>query len=166
MQAMAREAGVTKPILYREFGHRDGLLAALGEQFARQLMTDLGRALEQAAESEPRAVLARTIDAFVALIERDPHLYRFLTERLTGASNQPLAGLVEEISRFISVELGQRLRAGGADSGAAEPWAYGLVGMVHLAGDWWVQRRTMPREQLVEYLVSLTWEGMRGMTGS
>ncbi len=164
MQAMAREAGVTKPILYREFGHRDGLLAALGEQFAQRLMTELAQALEQGANSEPRAVLARTIDAFVALIERDHNLYRFLTERLIGAPNQPLVGLVEEISRFISLELGQRLRAAGADSGAAEPWAYGLVGMVHLAGDWWVQRRTMPREQLVEYLVSLTWEGMRGTT--
>ena len=34
--------------------------------------------------------------------------------------------------------------------------------MVHLAGDWWVERRTMPRERLVDYLAGLLWHGMRG----
>ena len=32
METMAREAGVTKPILYRVFGDREGLLLALGER--------------------------------------------------------------------------------------------------------------------------------------
>jgi hypothetical protein len=60
----------------------------------------------------------------------------------------------------VAVIMGERLRAIGADSGAAEPWAYGIVGMVHLAGDWWVNRRTMSREHLVGYLVSLLWDGL------
>lgn len=63
----------------------------------------------------------------------------------------------------MAVVLGERLRQLGADSGAAEPWAHGIVGMVHLAADWWVERRTMPRARLVEYLVALLWEGLESV---
>ena len=56
--------------------------------------------------------------------------------------------------------VGEQLRAAGVDSGAAEPWAYGLVGMVHLAGDWWLDRQPMPRARLVEYLTTLVWDGL------
>jgi AcrR family transcriptional regulator len=34
MDAMAAEAGITKPILYRHFGDRDGLIAAVANPFA------------------------------------------------------------------------------------------------------------------------------------
>ncbi|TMF91458.1 MAG: TetR/AcrR family transcriptional regulator [Chloroflexi bacterium] len=46
-----------------------------------------------------------------------------------------------------------------SDAAAAEAWAYGVVGMVQLAGDWWLERRPMPRPRLVAYLVDLLWNG-------
>lgn len=168
MEAMAAEAGVTKPILYRVFGDRDGLLLALADRF----VTDLNEALagplagtDPEVGDDPRKVLRATIDAYVALIERDPELYRFLTERLATSPDRPIAGLADEVARNVAVVLGDRLRAVGADSGAAEPWAYALVGMVHLAGDWWVNRRTMARSTLVDYLVTLAWDGMSAFGG-
>ncbi|MEJ7582841.1 MAG: TetR family transcriptional regulator [Acidimicrobiales bacterium] len=171
MEAMAAEAGVTKPILYRVFGDRDGLLLALAARFATELNDALAPPLTGAAtatgpgpEDDPREVLRATIDAYVSLIERDPELYRFLTERLATSSDRPIAGLADEVARNVAVVLGERLRAVGADSGAAEPWAYALVGMVHLSGDWWVNRRTMTRTTLVDYLVALVWDGLASLT--
>jgi hypothetical protein len=38
--------------------------------------------------------------------------------------------------------------------------------MVHLAGDWWVGSRAMPRARLVEYLTALVWDGMAGLEQS
>lgn len=172
MEAMAAEAGVTKPILYRVFGDREGLLLALAERFATELGAALATPLAGSdphagsgagPEVEPKEVLRATIDAYVALIERDPELYRFLTERLAGSAERPIAGLADEVARNVAVVLGERLRSIGADSGAAEPWAYALVGMVHLAGDWWVNRRTMARSTLVDYLVALVWDGMAAL---
>ena len=172
MEAMAAEAGVTKPILYRVFGDRDGLLLALAARFATELNEALAPPLTGVATGsgagpggdDPREVLRATIDAYVALIERDPELYRFLTERLATSPDRPIAGLADEVARNVAVVLGERLRAVGADSGAAEPWAYALVGMVHLAGDWWVNRRTMTRTTLVDYLVALVWDGLARLT--
>ena len=73
---------------------------------------------------------------------------------------------MQQIAASISVVMGERMRAEGADSGAAEAWAFGLVGMVHMAGDWWIERRTIPKERLVEYLVTLLWEGLGAASGT
>ena len=42
----------------------------------------------------------------------------------------------------------------------AELWGHAIVGMVHMAGDWWVDRRTFSREQVVGHLVDLLWDGL------
>src|SRR5688500_15526991 len=85
MEAVAREAGVTKPILYRVFEDRDDLVRAVGDRFAGELGLVLGAALSAqtgAGWDDPRGVLTATIDAYVAIIDHDPEVYRFLTNGL------------------------------------------------------------------------------------
>ncbi len=161
METIARQAGVTKPIVYRLFGDRDGLLAALGERMAAEIMAEVGAALAQGPGDDPREMLRRAISAYVALIDTETEVYRFVTEQSSGGAT--ITGLAAEVARGIAVVLGEQLRANGADSGAAEPWAFGIVGMVHLSGDWWVRTRTLPREQLVTYLVDLLWDGFAAL---
>jgi AcrR family transcriptional regulator len=164
METMAAAAGVTKPILYRHFGDRDGLVHALAGRFSTNLMEQLQGSL--AADGDPRERLASTIDAFVAFIEADPDLYRFLVHRAAreepGAADE-LQGFIRRVSQQVTLVLGEQMRRAGLDSGGAEPIAHGIVGMVHAAGDWWVDRRTMPRSRLVGYLTSVLWEGLSAM---
>ncbi|HXH57322.1 TetR/AcrR family transcriptional regulator [Iamia sp.] len=162
MEAMARQAGVTKPILYRLFDDRDGLLHALGERMAGQVIIEVTAALEQGSDGDPREMLRRAISAYVALIDDETEVYRFVTDQ-SGPRGPTVTGLSAEVARAIAVVLGEQLRAAGADSGAAEPWAFGIVGMVHLSGDWWVRNRTLPRDRLVTYLVDLLWDGFAGL---
>lgn len=166
MQAIATEAGVTKPILYRAFGDRHGLVATLAQEFADELSAGLDAALALVGDLgdpdvrqaiEPRRVVVAAVDSYVRLIDRDPNLYRFITERL---GDDTAIAPIDTLARTVALTLGGALRAVDGDSGAAEPWAHGLIGMVHTAGDWWVTRRTISREQLVEYLVTLSWDGM------
>jgi AcrR family transcriptional regulator len=161
MDAIAAEAGITKPILYRHFGDRAGMVAALADRFADELNTVLSGAL--ATDGDPRAVLEGTIDAYLAFVERDRELYRFLVQQTGrgGAETQFMVGdFMRQVGDQIALVLGERLREAGRDSGGAEPIAHGLVGMVHAAGDWWVERRTMPRHRLVQYLVEVLWDGL------
>lgn len=155
MEEIAREAGITKPILYRHFGDREGLRRAVGERFAATLVGRLRRAL--ASSGSPRRMLSATVDAYLGFVERDPNVYRFVLQR---AQVGEAAGFVRRIVGDIATVIGEALRAEGRDSAAAEPWAYGLVGMVHLAGDWWIEQRSMPRARLVEYLTALVWDGL------
>ncbi len=163
MDQMAAAAGVTKPILYRHFGDRSGLADAIST-FAFSL---LSAAVDEAlrADVTPRELVAAAIDAYLQFVESEPEVYRFLVGRASsdGASAVTIDDFVGQISRRIAVVLGEGLRAGGADSGPAEAWAYGMVGMVHASGDWWMRHRSMPRSRLSGYLTSLVCDGLPGI---
>src|SRR5262249_46906094 len=77
----------------------------------------------------------------------------------TPGKRSALSGVIAEIGRQVALVLETQLRAADVDPTAAEPWAFGIVGMVHLAGDWWITTKTMPRERLVDYLTVLLWDG-------
>ncbi len=164
MEDLARAAGVTKPILYRNFGHRDGMTTALATRFATGLASTLESAM--VAGNAPRETLEKTIDAYLEFVERDPEVYRFLVRRLLDhektADELSVGNFLRQVSAQVALVLGEQLRAANLDSGGAEPLAHGIVGMVHAAGDWWLERRTMPRARLVEYLVGLLWSGFEG----
>jgi AcrR family transcriptional regulator len=158
MEEIAAEAGVTKPIIYRAFGDREGLTGAVADHFADELAGALQTAIDQAPTDRER--VARAIDAYVSFIEREPEIVRFLVHRSLDERGVAMSGFVNRVGQLITQAIGQGLREQGLDSGAAEPWAYAIVGAVHLAGDWWLERKTMSREQLVAYLTTLVWDGM------
>ena len=164
MTELAAEAGVTKPILYRHFGDRDGLVAALAARFTADLMGELQAALAQ--PTMPRDTIESTVDAFVSFVERDPDVYRLLVHRAVreqpGAA-EALGGFLRQVGNAIAVVLGERLRDVGADSGGAEVLAHGMVGFVHAAGDWWLEHPTMPRSRLVTYVTDLLWGGLASL---
>ncbi|MGZ6792170.1 MAG: TetR family transcriptional regulator, partial [Mycobacteriales bacterium] len=78
MAAIAAEAGITKPILYRHFGDKGGLYAALAERHTDTLLDALVDALT--AGGPPRARVLRTVDTYLAAIEAQPQVYRFLVQ--------------------------------------------------------------------------------------
>ncbi|MEQ1786340.1 MAG: TetR/AcrR family transcriptional regulator [Acidimicrobiales bacterium] len=160
MEQLAKSGGVTKPILYRHFGDRDGLINAIAEQFSADLLTSVTTPL--ATDATAQELLRSTVDSYVGFIERETNLYRFMVqhtpERRDEASQ--MRSLVDRIAQQVAVVAGERLRQAGRDSGAAVPWAYGIVGLVHQAGDWWVDDQTMSRDALVTYLVALLWDGL------
>lgn len=160
MEQIARTAGVTKPILYRHVGGREEFVAALTDRFVGELVAHLEAALSDAS-AHPREMLARGIDAYLELIERENALYRFLLRHAGEVGGgEVLARVVRQIAQSMVTLIGERVRDVGGDSGAAEPWGYGIVGMAHAVGDWWIEHRTMPRARVVEYLVALVWDGM------
>jgi AcrR family transcriptional regulator len=160
MEQLAAQGGVTKPILYRHFGDREGLGRAIGEHYATVL---LGRLAEPLEATEPRELLRRTVDAYLEFLEDEPQLYTFLTSGGARPDVQDAGAIVEAVARLVATRIGDQLRALGLDAGGAEPYAFGVVGMVHQAGDWWIRNRTMSREALTSYLTRLLWVGFEGL---
>jgi len=161
MDRMAAEAGVTKPILYRNFTDRAGLVAAIAEFGFLQVTEGLEEALH--ADVTPRELIATTIDTYLAFIESEPEVYRFLVRgpgRDSGNVEENINEFIDRTSRQVAIVLGEGLRAAGQDSGPADAWAYGIVGMVQAAGDWWLDRGTLPRSRLCGYLTSLLCDGL------
>jgi AcrR family transcriptional regulator len=161
MEQLARQGGVTKPILYRHFGDRDGLINAIADGFSTELIGAIAASL--VGSDQPRELLHSTVDTYLAFIERDPSLYRFLVQQASSSGGAlQINPVIEAVSKQVAVVIGDQLRAAGADSGPAVPWAFGIVGLVHQAGDWWLDERTMTRETLTGYLTTLLWSGLDG----
>jgi AcrR family transcriptional regulator len=161
MDEIASEAGITKPVLYRHFGDKDGLYEALTERYVDELKLALKPAIEA---EEPRERLAAAIDAYLSYVEREPARYRFLLH----ASEQPrTAGTVAEFRRRHIGECAftaeDNLRRAGMDPGFAEPWAECVSGMVRAAGTSWLETRSLPRERLVDYLTTILWDGFSSL---
>ncbi len=154
MASVAAEAGVSKPILYRHFGDKGGLTAALAERHTARLWEVLRAAL--GTSGTPRDRVEATVGAYLAAIEAQPQLYRFLTaredepEQVRGFTH----GLAALLTRGIALELGV------APGPREQVWARGIVGMVQATGDWWLGTDPrgadgLAREELARHLTDL-----------
>lgn len=163
---IAAAAGITKPVLYRHFTDRADLQLAVGQEAAALLLGRMAPELDP-GEREPRQIVSGIIDAFLSAIEDETELWRFVVhhpiERAPGV--EVVEDAREHIARTLAMLLGDQMRARGVDSGGAEAWAQGLVGMVQSAGDWWLERRTMSRAALTGYLTTIIWGGLSGALG-
>ncbi|MFF1421593.1 TetR family transcriptional regulator [Streptomyces sp. NPDC058280] len=163
MNAIAAEAGITKPILYRHFGDKGGLYRALAKRHTDALLDALRTALDAPAERRQR--VEATLDTYLAAIEARPQVYRFLMHPAedtqlpeqgfdVGRHSAPLLRrLGEELAKVIE----DRVDLGPGSEQLARVWGHGIVGMMHGAGDWWLGERPCSREQLVRSLADLLW---------
>ena len=109
------------------------------------------------------SVLRATIDAYLALVEEETELYRFLVQQDARPAPRSTSAFVVEVNDRIAVLLDVALRSAGRDPTPAGLWAVGIVGMVHAAGNWWAERRTaMSRATVVDALTSLILDGLNG----
>jgi AcrR family transcriptional regulator len=157
MEQIATECGITKPIVYRHFGDRDGLIVEMAMRFVEQLAAALAPSLD--SDAPALELLVTTMDAYLDLIERDTNLYRFLTIHAGERRDLVAALIAEQVGMVMERILTER----GLDTAGVKPWAYGLVGLVHFAGDWWVTEPTMSRDELVAHLATLMWIGFEGL---
>jgi AcrR family transcriptional regulator len=160
MDDFAHECGVTKPVLYANFGDKAGLMQAVANQVADEIVVEVMAALT--SPGTVRDIVASTIDTFVSFVEHDPNLYRYLLRIPTPISPEhpDLASLTRGIGQAIAAVLDGAMQEAGYDPGAAEPWAFAILGMVYVASDWWSQNSSVSRTRFVEYLTDLLLDGL------
>ncbi|MEU8888650.1 TetR family transcriptional regulator [Streptomyces sp. NPDC048442] len=165
MNAIAAEAGITKPILYRHFGDKGGLYRALAKRHTDALLDALRAALDAPAERRER--VERTLDTYLAAIEARPQVYRFLMHPAEdSATPQPEQGfdvgrhsapLLRRMGEELADVIAERVDLGPNSEQLARVWGHGIVGMMHAAGDWWLGERPCSRAELVGSLADLLW---------
>ena len=151
---IAASAGVSKPVLYRYFEDKDDLYRAVGWWGAHQVIEGLTPVLI-------RERVERGSSAYLTLIARHPNVFFLLLEHPGG--QDPLADGKELVAQTLSRALGDGLTELGVDSGGAEPWAYGLVGLGLATGEWWLRRRTMSKAAVSRHLSQFVWHAFEGV---
>lgn len=155
MAAIAAEAGITKPILYRHFGDKSGLYAALAERHTDRLLDSLVDALT--AGGSARARVRRTIGTYLQAIEEEPQVYRFLVQSEEAASaHGQVRGFLRRLQELLAAGIAHELSLDGEDV-RTSVWAAGIVGMVQSAGERWLEVHDCSRVELAELLTDLLW---------
>lgn len=164
MNAIAAEAGITKPILYRHFGDKGGLYRALAQRHTDALLAALRAALDAPAERRER--VESTLETYLVAIEARPQVYRFLMHPAeeSAGGEQPgfdvgrhSAPLLRRMGEELGVVIAERIDLGPGSEALARVWGHGIVGMMHAAGDWWLGERPCSRAELVRGLADLLW---------
>ncbi|HEY2723750.1 MAG TPA: TetR/AcrR family transcriptional regulator [Pseudonocardiaceae bacterium] len=164
MDDIATEAGVSKPILYRHFTDKGDLYMAVSEHATQCMRAALLTGID--GDGDPRELLRLMIDTYLTFIEEQPELYRFVVRRSFSdrpVQRDPVTTNNEFIAGALARIFGEKLRSLGMDTGGAETWAHAGVGMVQAAGDWWLERRTLSRQELRDYLLMMVWGALDGI---
>jgi AcrR family transcriptional regulator len=104
IDAVARAAGITRPIVYQHFGDLTGLLNALVDREGERAMAQLTALLPTDLSSgDPRAILAGALRAFLEAVHADPTTWRLV---LMPAEGTPEA-LRERFVRERTAVTGQ-----------------------------------------------------------
>jgi AcrR family transcriptional regulator len=164
MGDIAREAGVSRVILYRYFGDQAGLSLAIAEKYVENLVWKLRGAL--ADTDDPQSRLRRTTETYVDFIEENSELYNFLMHRAVKegpAGDVAVGDFMRRVAHEIGLVLEQDISRLGFDPKPAQAWGHGVVGMVHLATDWWLHSTGVTKTEFVDQLVALMSYGFIGL---
>jgi AcrR family transcriptional regulator len=159
MEEIAAEAGTSKTVVYRHFADRAELHVAVCNRVASQLLPKLREAIE--SNDRPREMVAAAIETYLAFLEADPELYRFVVHPPQLDRPDPLTGLADLVGEQAAAAVSVALQQAGRDPAAAAPWGHGVVGLVRSAADWWLRaERPMLRSELAAHLTELAWSGL------
>lgn len=109
IEAVARRAGITRPIVYRHFGDLPGLLDALVVRETERARAQLAAVLPSAATGgDPRPALLAAFEGYLRAVQADPVTWRLvlvppegapslLRERIAAGRAAVVAGLATAI---------------------------------------------------------------------
>ena len=162
MSQVAAQARTSKTVVYRHFADKYDLYLAVCERVASVLVGQLQKAMR---DTEGAQTLYAGVDAYLALIEADPEVYRYVMRPprvdRPGTGSDPVADLTTLIGDHVGEVITTELRRRGHDTAPAVTWGHALVGMVRAAADQWLASRPdTTRETLAAQLAELAWQGL------
>ncbi|WP_425570563.1 TetR family transcriptional regulator [Nonomuraea rosea] len=161
IEEIAATAQVSKPVVYEHFGGKEGLYAVVVDREMQKLLTLITEAL---SATHSLIKLERAALALLQYVEESSEGFRILVRDSHAASGTgSFASLISEIASQVEDVLADEFSSRGYDPMLAPMYAQMLVGMVALTGQWWLDVRKPPREEVAAHLVNLAWNGLTGL---
>jgi AcrR family transcriptional regulator len=133
MDAIARAAGVSKPVVYDCFPSKGELFKALFQREEARVLGEIGAALPATAPNGPEAALVEGLTAFLRAVAASPQAYRTILLG-EGGMNAAVArriqlGRERQVENAMAVAQRWLEPAGGLDDSRARLFAQLLVGV-------------------------------------
>ena len=145
MARIAKEAGISKALLYHYFPSKHDLfVAALG-----QAAEEVGRRTEPDPDLPPSEALAKSLDAFLAWVEENGLAYRKLLE--SAGSVPEVGALIDEVRDRTSNRILEGIGASTPKTRAAvRAWLWFMDGAILD----WLEHRDLDRAELSGLLLA------------
>jgi AcrR family transcriptional regulator len=159
IEAIAREAGVTRPIVYKRFGSKERIYVECLRRARGQMESMLSAAAGHSRDLRTQVELAA--DAYFRFVERDSQRWRVL---FGGEATLP----VEFAQEAIEMHLATERRFAELFAVAAAPheeqrllaYSHAIGGAAHQLAQWWLRTPGISREQVVGWYCALVWDGL------
>lgn len=161
VEAIAAQAGVSKPVLYRYFSDKDELLAATAQWAAAEIVEAMTQALR--ADLGPHGNIAAAVDAFLTQVEVHRNLFVLVTRHQGPAVDGSLAREKSAAAAVLARALRDALTAAGADPRGSDAYAHAIVGSAVAAAEWWLAQTEVPRAEVAGHLTEFVWHAVEGL---
>ncbi len=159
IEEIAARAEVSKPVVYEHFRSKEGLYGVVVDREMQSLLGHFASALTD--PGSPRDLLERAALVLLDYIESDTDGFRVLTRDGPVTNNGgSFSSLLGEVAAKVEYILVRQLDARGYPAGLAALYSQALVGMVALVGQWWLDDRTLDKQQVAAHLVNLAYNGL------
>lgn len=161
IEAVAAEAGVTKPIVYDRVGGRADLADALAERLADRMVQASTIAITD-TPGISRATLAAFIEANLSVVSEHRHLFLYVTG---GSTEQTAIGRLKVAERSttpMTAAVAAWRTQFDQDPSVAEAWAFGIVGMLQMVSMWWLTQVGRSAADVAGQIADLLWHGLPG----
>ena len=181
VEEVAARAQVSKPVVYEHFGGKEGLYAVVVDREITTISAAISSAITDpsagpAAQSDAAPggpagsgssgsasrIAERAALALLTYIEDSPDGFRILSSGSDRAAGT-YSTLLADVAIAVSGILASQFAAHDLDPRTAPLYAQMLVGIVAMPAQWWLENRSMSKEEVAAHMVNLAWNGLRGM---
>ena len=164
IETVAKEAGVTKPILYDHFPSKKELYLALLDADLAVLHDEVSKALSSSSGNRER--IRASFQAYFDFVDEHAEGFRLLMQETVGNegdSRRHVAEVRDQILKEVA-DLIVRESRGNLDRDHAEIVALALIGMVETVAQREPGGPPERRHEAVDVLVRLAWRGVTQLT--
>jgi AcrR family transcriptional regulator len=160
MSELAREAGVTKPVLYQHFSSKRELFLEVVADVGGRLREEVAMATSYA--DRPRHQVEAGFAAYFRFVSTDKNAFKLLTAVLTGRDPEFRAA-VQGVEEAMAETVAELIYAGLTPEHRSLI-AHALVGMAESASRRWIQEGSGDDpEVLAHWVADLAWAGLQGV---
>lgn len=159
VEELALRANVSKPVLYNHFGGKEGLYAVIVDREIEHVVRIISEAI---ATGTPRQRVEASALTFLAYVEQNPDGFKVLTHDAPLSTGEgTMTSLLNDVAARVAQVFTATFKEAGYDPRNAPIYAHALVGMVTFVGQWWVDARKPPMQDVAAHISALAWMGLR-----
>jgi AcrR family transcriptional regulator len=164
IEAIAAQAGVTRPVVYQRFGSKEGIYLACLKRARSHMEAMLAEAVAGADSLEGR--IERAADAYFRFVEQDPARWRVLF-----GGDAAISGTAAEEAMQMHLATERRfaelfaIEAGKQDEQRLLAYSHAVGGAAHQLAQWWLRTPEVTRDQVVGWYMHVVWSGLSSALG-